>query len=194
VNTRCLERSGTKLRTVRRDPKEAGFLQPHEVAKVLHTTTSGIDYLCRTGALLCIRDDRGYRWFDPGEVKALAAARGVESPITGATCARVFELFDAHTPLPEIVKQLSILPEQVRKLWLEYSTPLGRDVPRMARFMGKEEKRLQAAHEEEMRALDAQLYEHAGLSHAPAVGNGSGPRGNGRGGSGSVRKGPEHRG
>lgn len=159
-----LEIAGKKLASTQRHPRRAGFFGPAETARALRVTVSGLEYLIRKGALSYEKDASGVRWFDPSEVRALAAARGIEAPYSGQVCRRVFELFDEGRSLPHIVKELSILPEQVRKLWIEYRTPLGRDVRSTLRLTGREERRRDAEHAAALAELDERLARAAGVA------------------------------
>jgi hypothetical protein len=158
-----LERAGQQTVTTRRHPKHAGWMGVAAAARALHMTRSGVEYLIRKGALSFEKDSAGIHWFDPAEIKACAAARGIEAPYNGQTCRRVFEMFDEGRTLPDIVKELAILPEQVRKLWLEYRTPLGKDVVKLNRLLSKDDKKAEEEHKAMLAELDGRLAEAAGV-------------------------------
>jgi hypothetical protein len=96
----------------------AGRIGRATAARLLATSRSAIVRMERRGVLHPTIDAQGQRWFSAIEVSQVAAARRsrVASADPNEIAARAFELFDQHVPLHEVVTELRIAPERVRRL------------------------------------------------------------------------------
>ena len=58
----------------------------------------------------------------------MTAAQSADVDVTGAVCAEVFRMFYASASIHEVVIKTQLRPEQVRRLYAQYQTPLGSEV------------------------------------------------------------------
>jgi len=107
-----------------------------DAARLLGVNADAVKRLESTGELRPWRIDGATRWFKRGEVEAVLAKRAAPPPPPPElvavhdpeTVSRTFAMFRAQATLDEIVAELGLVPEVVRRLYDQWSTPLGRSV------------------------------------------------------------------
>jgi MerR HTH family regulatory protein len=107
------------------------FFSPVETRRLLGCSRALLRKYERKGRLHPVRDARGDRLYARAEVLRLCEQRSSIAHVEGQVAARVFDLFNRGTPLPDIVIETGLPPRTVRALFREYTTPLR--APRAAR-------------------------------------------------------------
>jgi DNA-binding transcriptional MerR regulator len=105
--------------------KRRTLLRRSEVAALLGVHISTIRRM-EGKRLRPVRDGEGVHYFDRREVEELAAKRGRETKPSGRLAARVYKLLREGKTIGEIVFETELCPEEVRALFEQFSTPLGR--------------------------------------------------------------------
>ena len=107
------------------------MLTPATAARALGVTRSRINALVKAGRLHPLRDDAGTRHFDRAELLDYARSRR-RGPLAGKMsngrlAALVFDMFTQGAGLRAIVRETLLPPEEVRRLFREWSRPLTAD-------------------------------------------------------------------
>ncbi len=123
-----------------------------EAAKILRTSYENVRRLQRQQLLNGVPDEHGHYWFDREEVEALARKRNASAVLDGELTARVFAMIKAGKTVNEIVIGTRETLPTVERLWDAYHQRV--DSKKVA-----EDRETQALreHEEQMRALDAEI-------------------------------------
>jgi DNA-binding transcriptional MerR regulator len=105
--------------------KTRTLLRRSEVAALLGVHISTIRRM-EGKRLSPVRNHDGVHYFDRREVEELAAERGRETKPSGQLAARVYKLLREGKTIGEIVFDTELSPVEVRALFEQFSTPLGR--------------------------------------------------------------------
>jgi hypothetical protein len=109
---------------------QIGGLTRGQVAQQLRIGITTVHRMRVQGQLHPRRDGAGAWRYDPAEVVRLAAKRGVPGARTeGEIAARVFQMLDQGAGLREIVMEVRLVPQEVRRLYADYKTSLYGDQP-----------------------------------------------------------------
>lgn len=133
----------------------AGLLTPQEARELAELSREAFQYHVRLGALTFTRGADGVRYFRRSEIAEFCARRGTKLGRQGQVAAAVFRAFDDGRSLASIVETFHLPPEEVRRLYRQYSTPIGAHVPNE-----REEARLAKAR---ARIAEKELEEEAKL-------------------------------
>ena len=120
-------------------PPRPGLLRRSQAAKKLGVKREHLYWLEKRGQIQPVMTEGNVQYFDPGQVEALRKARlnqpGIprgkaklktyrEARSMAESEALALEMFSQGYELPQIVAACRISCERVRKLWLQYKTPL----------------------------------------------------------------------
>jgi len=133
-----------------------------EAMQRLQLSLNGIKSTETRGLLRSRKDATGHVFYDPAEVDALAAKKQIplQSPSEESLALRAFDLFEQNKTMAECVRVLGVAPQVVRRLYLEWVTPLGEAVnPKASRDTLERERLLE--HERAMKAYDEQELQMA---------------------------------
>jgi hypothetical protein len=112
----------------------AAFLSRVHAARLLGRSISRIRQWEKAGRLHGVKTEGGVTQFARSELLELrktlgmTAAQSADVDVTGAVCAEVFRMFYASASIHEVVIKTQLRPEQVRRLYAQYQTPLGSEV------------------------------------------------------------------
>jgi DNA-binding transcriptional MerR regulator len=129
----------------------AATLTRQEVAELFGVTPQRVIQLEREGTLpKSVRNALGHLRYDAAAVVHTFLRRRRASKTEAATELAAFQLFAEGATVPEIVAALELPSEQVRRLFMQWRTPLGQKVESPE----DRERRAQEEHEARMREIE----------------------------------------
>lgn len=157
-------------------PEALQELEAIDVMRYLGISRTRVLQLHKEGKIKSVRFDLGIKphggWIfsresvDAYKEEREASPLGVKSVYArgsvaheGIVAAKAFELFDQKKTITEVVRILRVKPERVRRLWIEYKTPLGQRVmtPEAERELFERQKTIKELEIADARARAAML-------------------------------------
>jgi hypothetical protein len=116
------------------------------IAAILQVSRTRVRAQIRSGKITAERNENGEYVASRAEVEALAVARGRRTPrrespeLTPEILVRAYDLFEVGASMTVLVRELQLMPDQIRRIYAEWRAGPGGPVvlPRVTRAKGEE--------------------------------------------------------